>query len=163
VSTQNFEIVDLPPSTLVGLSADFYGAMSPKFNGQEVLGPIWGKVHALGAALQLPKNSRMISATGPSNNDLLGEGLLTQFIGFEVQTEPAEIGELSVFQVPGGKYATIQHVGSMDTLVQSIQDFYGQVLPGAGCTQANGLHLEIYDERYNETQNSIMTIAAPIK
>jgi predicted transcriptional regulator YdeE len=163
VTTQNFKIVDLPSATLVGLSADFYGAMSPKFNGQEVLGPVWAKVHSLGAALKLPKNSKMISATGPSDSDVAGEGLLTQFIGFVVDAVPEELGELSVFQVPGGKYASIEHVGTMETLVQSIQDFYTQALPGAGCTQASGLHLEIYDERYNDTEHSIMTIAAPIR
>lgn len=44
-----FEVVEMPATKLVGLNADFYGGMSPKFNPQ-VLGELWGRVHSkLGA------------------------------------------------------------------------------------------------------------------
>lgn len=163
VSTANFQIVELPKRTLVGMSADFFGAMSPKFNGQEVLGPIWGTVQAKRVEFGLPVGTLMIGATNASDSPEAAEGLLTQFVGIVFNDLPADLLGLDVFEVPAGKYATIEHHGGMDKLVESIQEFYTQALPGAGCSQASGLHLEIYDERYNETESSIMTIAAPIK
>ena len=71
---------------------------------------------------------------------------------------------LEVFEIEGGLYASTEHVGSMDGLVTSIQKFYGELLPVYGCTQRSGLHLEIYDKRFDmESPDSIMTIAAPVK
>jgi predicted transcriptional regulator YdeE len=161
--SEKFSVVDLPARILVGKSADFYGAMSPKFNGQEVLGPVWGLMQAKRIELGLPEGNLMIGATRPAEGAEAANGLLNQFVGCVVDEVPADLLGLDVLELPADKYATYEHVGGMETLVDSIQHFYGELLPEHGCTQRNGLHLEIYDERFDMTSpNSIMTIAAPV-
>ena len=154
-----FEVVDYPALTLIGLNADFYGGMSPKFNGQEVLGPIWGSVHRKIAELGLTGN--MIGATRSADSG--EEGLLNQFVGLVVDKLPADLNGLDVLELPAMTLATYEHFGSMDGLVASIQKFYGEVLPGSGCNQNSGWHLEIYDERFDfQNPDSVMLIAAPV-
>jgi len=157
-------VIELPARTLIGISADFYGAMSPKFNGQEVLGPIWGQVHAKRAELGIPADAMMISATQPADTDEAANGLLNQFVGIVVDSIPADVKGLEVMELEAGLYAATEHVGGMETLVDSVRKFYSELLPGSGCTQRSGLHLEIYDERFDMTSpTSIMTIAAPMR
>ena len=157
--TQLFEIQESPALYLIGLSADFYGGMSPKFNGQEVLGPLWGKVHQALAALGIER-TKMIGATRTADSG--EEGLLNQFVGAVVSEVPANIGDLEVLALPAMKLATYEHHGSMNGLVASIQKFYGEVLPGQGCARSGDWHLEIYDERYTDGDDSVMLIAVPI-
>jgi hypothetical protein len=54
------KVAEFPARILIGKSADFYGAMSPKFNGQDVLGPVWGEMNAMGKALGLPDRTAMM-------------------------------------------------------------------------------------------------------
>ena len=156
-------VSELPARTLIGKRADFYGAMSPKFNGHEVLGPVWGEVQAKRIALGYPADAILIGATEPADSPEAKNGRLTQFVGIGVDEVPADQMGLEVFKIDGGLYASTEHIGSMDSLVTSIQKFYGELLPVYGCTQRSGLHLEIYDKRFNlESPDSIMTIAAPV-
>jgi predicted transcriptional regulator YdeE len=148
-----------PSVKLIGLSADFYGGMSPKFNGQEVLGPLWGKVHQQLAEAGINR-VKMIGATRTADSG--EEGLLNQFVGAVVADVPANIGDLHVLELPAMKLATYEHHGGMDKLVASIQKFYGEVLPGQGCARSGDWHLEIYDERYTDGDDSVMLIAVPI-
>ena len=158
------KVAEFPARILIGKSADFYGAMSPKFNGQEVLGPIWGYVHAKRAELGLPADSTMIGATQPADSPEAENGLLNQMVGIVVDEVPADLKGLEVLEVPAGLFAYTEHVGSMETMVDSIRQFYADLFPIAGCTQRSGLHLEIYDTRFNmESPDSIMTIAAPVE
>ena len=92
------------------------------------------------------------------------DGLLNQFVGIQVSDLPADLRGLDVLEIPAGTYATFEHIGGMEKLVESTQEFYNELLPDMGCTVDNGLHLEIYDERFDLNRaDSIMTIAAPIK
>jgi len=154
-----FEVVEYPAVTLIGLNADFYGGMSPKFNGKEVLGPLWGKVHQLLIASGIDRKN-MIGATRTA--DLREEGLLNHFVGAVVSEVPDELNGLEVLELPAMKLATMEHHGTMDGLIASIQKFYGQVLPEQGCVRDGDWHLEIYDERYNDGDSSVMLIAVPI-
>lgn len=159
-----FEIVELPARILLGKSTDFYGAMSPKFNGQEKLGPVWGLMQAKRIELGLPAGSLMIGVTRAADSPEAANGLLNQFVGCVVESVPADLLGLEIFEIPAGTYATCEHVGGMETLTNSIQQFYGELLPGAGCAQASGLHLELYDERFDMTKpDSAITIAAQVK
>jgi len=158
--TNQFEVVDQPAIKLIGLAADFYGGMSPKFNGQEVLGPLWGKVHQTLGELNIPR-IKMIGATRSADSG--EEGLLNQFVGAVVTEVPANIGILEVLELPEMKLATYEHHGSMAGLVATIQKFYGEVLPGQGCARSGDWHLEIYDERYTDGDDSVMLIAVPIR
>jgi predicted transcriptional regulator YdeE len=158
------KVAEFPARILVGKSADFYGAMSPKFNGQEVLGPVWGEMNALGKALGLPERTAMMSATRPAASAEAENGLLTQFIGYVVETIPTDLKGLDVLEVPAGLFAFVEHVGNMDTLVDSVRGFYSALDSLEGCNQRSGFHLEIYDERFDMADpDSIMTIAAPVQ
>jgi predicted transcriptional regulator YdeE len=158
------KVVEFPARILIGKSADFYGAMSPKFNGQEVLGPIWGEMNAMGKALGLPDRTPMMSATRPAKSPEAENGLLTQFIGYVVEAIPADLKGLEVLEVPAGLFAYTEHLGGMDTLVDSVRGFYSALDSLKGCTQRSGFHLEIYDARFDMSEpTSIMTIAAPVQ
>jgi predicted transcriptional regulator YdeE len=158
------KVAEFPARILIGKSADFYGALSPKFNGQEVLGPVWGEMNALREPLGLPVRTTMMSATSPAKSPEAENGLLTQFIGYVVETIPADLKGLEVLEVPAGLFAYTEHVGSMDTLVDSVRGFYSALDSLEGYTQGSGLHLEIYDERFNMNDpGAIMTIAAPVQ
>jgi predicted transcriptional regulator YdeE len=158
------KVAEYPASILVGKSADFYGAMSPKFNGQEVLGPVWGELNAMGEVLGLPERTPMMSATRPADSPEAENGLLNQFIGYVVDVIPADLKGLDVLEIPAGTFAYVEHVGGMDTLVDSVRGFYSALDSLEGCTQRSGFHLEIYDERFDMSKpDSIMTIAAPVQ
>jgi predicted transcriptional regulator YdeE len=159
-----FEVVEMPATKLVGLDADFYGGMSPKFNPQ-VLGELWGRVHSkLGAIDEsIRLAGRMIAATRPAGSG--EEGLLNQFVGLEVAELPTDLNGLEVFQLPAMRLATYEHHGSLKGLVASIEKLYGEVLPASGLKQPTpwSLELEIYDERFKvQSDESVMTIATPI-
>ena len=158
-----FEVVDFSATTLLGLSADFYGGMSPKFNGPEVLGPLWGRVFTQLEELGIAYQGRMIAATRPAASG--EEGLLNQFVGQVIDQVPKDLKGLKIFELPAMRLATYEHHGSMHGLVASIKKLYGEVLPESGLKQPTpwALELEIYDERFKvQSDESIMTIATPI-
>jgi predicted transcriptional regulator YdeE len=158
-----FEVINMPATTLIGLNADFYGAMSPKFNGQEVLGPLWGRVFTQLEELGIAYQGRMIAATRPADSD--EEGLLNQFVGQVVDEIPSDLKELEVFELPAMRLATYEHHGSMHGLVDSIKKLYGEILPASGLKQPHpwALELEIYDENFDPKKpDSVMLIATPI-
>jgi predicted transcriptional regulator YdeE len=157
-----FNIIEMPKRILIGLDADFYGAMSPKFNGQEKLAPVWGAMYQKKNEFGFGPKVLMIGATRAAEGAT--DGLLNQFVGLVVEELPADLRGLNILELPGGTYATFEHIGGMETLVKSTQEFYNELLPDMGCTVDNGLHLEIYDERFDLNRaDSIMLIAAPIK
>lgn len=157
-----FNIVEMPKRILIGLDADFYGAMSPKFNGQEKLAPVWGAMYKKKKEFGFGPEVLMIGATRPAQGAT--DGLLNQFVGLVVEELPADLRGLNVLEIPAGTFATFEHIGGMEKLVESTQKFYNELLPGMGCTVDNGMHLEIYDERFDLNRaDSIMVIAAPIK
>jgi hypothetical protein len=158
------KVAEFPARVLIGKSADFYGAMSPKFNGQEVLGPIWGLMNSMREPLGLPERTTMIGATRPAASAEAADGLLNQFVGYVVDEVPADLQGLEILEIECGLFASYEHVGPMEKLVEGVQKFYGELLPGSGCTQRPGLHLEIYDERFDMSDpQSVMTIAAPVQ
>ena len=160
---RKFEVVDFAATYLIGLNADFYGGMSPKFNGQEVLGPLWGRVFTQLEELGIAYQGRMIAATRPAASG--EDGLLNQFVGQVVEAIPSDLKGLEVFELPAMRLATYEHHGSMHGLVASIKKLYGEVLPSSGLKQPTpwSLELEIYDENFDPNNpDSVMLIATPV-
>ena len=156
------KVAQFAARTIIGKSVDFYGAMSPKFNGQEVLGPVWGQMNSMREPLDLPERTTMVGATRPATPG--EEGLMNQFIGYAVEAIPADLMGLEVLEIPAGLFAYVEHVGSMDGLVDSVRGFYADLNSLEGYEQTSGLHLEIYDARFDMADpQSIMTIAAPVQ
>jgi predicted transcriptional regulator YdeE len=158
-----FEVIEMPATTLIGLNSDFYGGMSPKFNGQEVLGPLWGRVFTQLEDLGIAYQGRMIAATRPAASE--EEGLLNQFVGQVVDELPSNLKGLEVFELPAMRLATYEHHGSMSGLVESIKKLYGEVLPASGLKQPHpwALELEIYEADFDPKKpDSVMLIATPV-
>ncbi len=158
-----FEVIEMSAKTLIGLNADFYGGMSPKFNGQEVLGPLWGRVFTQLEDLGIAYQGRMIAATRPAASG--EDGLLNQFVGQVADELPSDLKGLEVFELPAMRLATYEHHGSMHGLVDSIKKLYGEVLPSSGLKQPTpwSLELEIYDESFDPNNpESVMLIATPV-
>ena len=161
--TAKFEVIDFPATTLIGLEADFYGGMSPKFNGQEVLGPLWQRIFSKLGEAGIAFQGQMIAATRPASSG--EEGLLTQFVGQVVEQVPSDLHGLEIFELPAMRLATYEHHGSMNGLVASIEKFYGEILPESGLEQPKpwSLELEIYDRDYNPSNpDAMMRIGAPV-
>ena len=156
------KVIEFGPVTLVGLQADFYGGMSPKFNGQEILGPLWGKLNALIAELALPVG-QMVAATGAAKSG--EEGLLNQFAGLIVDQVPEDLAGLEVLHLPKVKLAVTEHIGAMDKFMETLGHFYSELLPKSGLTllEPERFEFEIYDQRFSLTDpNSIMTIGVVV-
>jgi len=157
-----FEVVEMPATTLVGLNADFYGGMSPKFNPQ-VLGELWGRVFSELEDLGIAYQGRMIAVTRPAASG--EEGLLNQFVGQVVEQVPSNLKGLEVFELPAMRLATYEHHGSMTGLVASIEKLYDEVLPASGLKQPTpwSLELEIYEDDYDpKNPDAVMLIATPV-
>ena len=142
------KVIEFGPLTLIGLHADFYGGMSPKFNGQEVLGPLWSKVFDKLSELGMPFG-QMIGATGFAESG--EDGLLNQFVGLVVEQVPSELNGLEVMQLPKVRLAATEHVGSMATFMQTIGEFYSEALPKSGLQtlMPERFEFEIYGPEYN--------------
>ena len=156
--SNEIKIIEFGPVTLVGLNADFYGGMSPKFNAREVLGPGWGKLFALIGENGLPFG-QMVAATGNATSG--EEGLLNQFAGLVVDEVPESLAGLEVLHLPKVKLATIEHIGSMESFMHTIGKFYSELLPASGLTSIfeGRFEFEFYDERFSQTDpNSVMTM-----
>lgn len=158
-----FEVVDFAATTLVGIEADFYGGMSPKFNGPEILGPVWQQVFEKLEGIGIAYQGRMIAATRPASSG--EEGLLTQFVGQEVAVLPDDLNGLQILELPAMRLATYEHHGSMNGLVASIEKLYGEVLPASGLEQPKpwSLELEIYGVDYDpRNPDAVMLIGTPV-
>lgn len=156
------KVVEFGPVTLIGLQADFYGGMSPKFNGKEILGPIWGQLYRKINELGLPIR-QMVAATGDAESG--EEGLLNQFAGLVVDEVPENLNGLSVLHLPKVKLATAEHIGSMDTFMDTIGKFYREMLPASGLKliMTDRFEFEIYDERFSlEDPNSVMILGTVV-
>jgi predicted transcriptional regulator YdeE len=160
--TNAIKVIEFGPVTLVGLEADFYGGMSPKFNGKEILGPMWGQIFTKFSELGLPIN-HMVAATGRAKSG--EEGLLNQFAGCVVDSVPDDLNGLSVLQLPKVKLAVTEHIGSMDTFMETIGNFYRNLLPASGLKELfpERFEYEIYDERFSQKDpNSVMRIGCVV-
>ena len=156
------KVIESGPVTMVGLQADFYGGMSPKFNGQEVLGPIWGQLYQKINELGLPVRE-MVAATGHAKSG--EEGLLNQFAGLVVDEVPANLNGLEVLRLPKVKLATTEHIGSMNEFLHTIGKFYSEALPESGLQtlMPERFEFEIYDSRFSlEDPNSVMTMGVVV-
>lgn len=50
--------------------------------------------------------------------------------------------------LPAGRYAVLEHRGTVDSLPDSFRAAYGEWLPAAGLKPAEGMAFEFYDERF---------------
>lgn len=156
-------VQDLPELTLIGLGADFISNLYPKSNAMDVIPPLWNRFFGQLAELEGINATWMVGAMGHAKKPTGEPGEMSYFAGARVQEVPSDVGPLKTLVIPAGRYAICEHVGSVANLVATNEYFYKRWLPESGLTWRDGYDLEIYDERFNDTDDSILLICCPIE
>jgi len=158
MSTPKVVEMDLAPTTVVGVSGVFTGAMEPDSDAMEVIPQLW---------------KRLMEATGEHfftaqwsvgvMNDI-GDGAKMNYLAaIRLDDSGGQHEGLEVVELAGGKYVACEHVGSLDSLAATTAWFYSDYLATSGLRVRNAYHLEIYDERFDRhAPDSVMLICAPV-
>ena len=84
------------------------------------------------------------------------------FAGVESATDFGDSFESLI--VPAGNYFAVTFRGSLQEMDSAFQQAYGEVIEGSGLLQRDGLHLEMYDGRFDATsERSEMEILIPVQ
>jgi predicted transcriptional regulator YdeE len=158
MTTPNIIEYELAPTTVVGVSGVFIGAMAPNSDAQTVIPELWSELRK--------------SAGGDFYDGHWAVGVMSDaedgkkmnyLAAIRLTENGAQLDGMDVVDLPGGKYIACEHVGSLDGLGATTGWFYGEYLPNAEWKVRNGYHLEIYDERFHhESDQSVMLICAPV-
>jgi predicted transcriptional regulator YdeE len=156
------EVTNYPARTIVGLKRNFIGAGNPNSNAMQVIGPLWGEMSKIFFSLGLTDNDYPlgVGAMWPAESGEPGE--MTYFAGYEVIEADKDLGGLDLLHIPAGKYASVTHTDSMETLSQTVISFYSDLLPKSGHERRAGMDLELYIETGAPDFSSKAVIAAPI-
>lgn len=154
------EIQELPARTIIGMSRPFIPAVEPGSNAPSVIGPLWGEMSKVFFGLNATDNEYPIGVGAMWPSDRSGE--MIYFAGYEVAEVPESLGGLEVLQIAAGKFATVTHTDSLDTMSQTVTAFYSDLLPISGLQRRDGVDLELYIETGAPDFSSKAVIAAPI-
>ncbi len=150
--------VTLPPMRLAGLSGEFVSAMQPNSDAHIVIPQLWDRLNGL--ANQGGDHHRW--SAGLMNDAALGKMIYTAAV--RLDDEEVASDELEIVDFPGGSYVGCEHVGSLDTIGETTAWFYATYLPTSGRVLRGGIHVEIYDERFDpHSSDSVVVICAPIE
>lgn len=154
---------ELPHMTLIGLSGEFLGLMSPTPNGHEVIPGIWGQLFdSLDEADEFEFGWAVGVMRPLAGSDV--PGAMEYFAGLVVESMPEHHPGLRQLEVPAGMFAVCEHIGSVDDLNETTGWFYSEYLPQSGEKSRDADHLEVYDDRFDpESDHSVVMICAPIE
>jgi predicted transcriptional regulator YdeE len=158
MTTPNVITIEVPTTTLVGVSGQFTSGLHPDPDAHEVIPQLW---------------ERLMTKVGPVlhdshwavgvMNDVEGSSKMNYLAAIRLDDNGGRTDGLESVNLPGGTYLACEHVGSLDTLFQTTQWFYTEYLPSSGKELRDGYHLEIYDERFvPDSPDSVLLIAAPV-
>ena len=156
-------VQELPQLQLIGVAADFVSSLHQDSNAQDVIPPLWNRFFGQLAELENIEATWMVGAMGYASKPTGQPGEMSYFAGARVEQIPDDIGPLKTLTVPAGRYAICEHVGPIDTLVATTEWFYKRWLPESGLTWRDSFDLEIYDERFNGAEDSVLLICCPIE
>jgi predicted transcriptional regulator YdeE len=158
MATPNVITIDVPTTTLVGVSGQFTSGLQPDPDAHEIIPQLWQRLMtAVGGALHDAH-----WAVGVMN-DVEGSSKMNYLAAIRLDDNGGRSDDLEVVNLPGGSYLACEHVGSLETLGQTTELFYAQHVPSLGFEIRDGYHLEIYDERFDpESSDSVVLICAPI-
>ena len=136
-----------------GLVTTTYPLADPR-NNPHLVPQLWGQLMQRMGELEL-------AATGPmfGVGRMVGEEM-EYLAGFEADT--AFDGGV-LWDVPAAEYAVFDHVGSLATLCHTFDFIFSEWLPASGRQMAAAPLLEIYDERFDDSNpESVFEICLPL-
>jgi len=158
MSTPKVSSIEVPATTLVGVSGEFISGLQPNSDAQEVIPQLWGRLmeshgHALHDAHW---------AVGVIR-DVGGGSTMSYLAAIRLEDSEGNTQGLQTLELPGGSYLACEHVGPLNDIGQTTQWFYSEYLPSSGTQLRDDYHLEIYDDRFDpESKDSVVLICAPI-
>lgn len=153
----------LPAMTVIGISRNFLGIMSPDADGHEVIPELWGQLFDQLDEVDEFEFGWAVGLMSPVNGPDAKPGEMEYFAGLVIDSEPAEHAGLTIRKVAAGEYAVCEHIGSLDGLGETTAWFYSEYLPTSNLAERDAYHLEVYDERFDpESDHSVVMICAPI-
>jgi predicted transcriptional regulator YdeE len=148
--------VDVPATTLVGMSGQFIGGLGPDWNAHDVIPHLWQR---LMESADLHDADWSIGVM----NDVEGSSKMNYLAAIRLEDNGGRSDGLETLELPGGSYLACEHVGLLDGLRDTTVWFYTRYLPSSGVALRDGYHLEIYDERFDpESSDSVMLICVPV-
>jgi AraC family transcriptional regulator len=158
MSTPNVSTIEVPATTLVGVSGQFLSGLHPDSDAHQVIPQLWGRLmESHGHALHDAHWSAGVMS------DIEGSSKMNYLAAIRLEDSEHNTEGLERLELPGGSYLACEHVGSLEAMGQTTAWFYTQYLPSSGVQLRDGYHLEIYDDRFDpESSDSIVLICAPI-
>jgi predicted transcriptional regulator YdeE len=159
MATPNIIEYELAPTTVVGVSGVFIGAMAPQSDAHTVIPQLWIQLmQSVGDDFYNANWSVGVMSDAEDGNKM------NYLAGMRLSDRDGQRDGMDVIELRGGKYVACEHVGSIDGLGATTGWFYGEYLPTSAWKIRNGYHLEIYDERFNpDSDDSVMLICAPVQ
>ena len=151
MSTPNVSTIEVPATTVVGVSGEFISGLGPNSDGLEVIPALWGRLmESHGHALHDAHWSVGVMS------DLPGGSTMKYMAAIRLEDSEHNTQGLERLELSGGSYLACEHVGSLTTLRQTTAWFYSEYLPSSGTKLREGYHLEIYDDRFDpESKDSV--------
>ena len=157
----NIEVI--PSMTLLGLARPFVPALEPGANGPQVISQLWAEVSQVFFGLASTRDDYPVGVGAMWLADPQVTSSMIYFAGYKVQEVPADFGSLQVLEIAEGEYATVKHSDGMESLPQTIREFYSEALPKSAQQRRDGYDLELYYQTGAPDFSSSVIIAAPVE
>jgi AraC family transcriptional regulator len=159
MSTPKVIEYDFFPTTVVGVSGVFIGAMAPDTDAQKVIPQLWNQL------MEIAGDNFYKARWSVGVMSDVDDGRRMNYVAaMRLSDNDGKHGGMDVVELPGGKYAGCEHVGSLDSIAATTGWFYGEFLPSSEWHLRDGYHLEVYDERFDpDSPDSVMLICAPVQ
>jgi len=141
---------------LVGVTAHFRGAMEPDADYDVVIPALWQRLDGEVATRRILGDRRFGLITVTDVPGVMRYEACILATGGDTST-------LSPISFPGGRYVCVEHEGSLEGLAHTVRWFYGEYLLTAPYDLVDGAHIEMYDKRFTNDANSVMTVGAPYR
>ena len=160
------KFVDLPEMKVVGMGTKFISIFSPDKNNMKTIPALWGQFMSqisritnrvggacFGLVEMLPENG------GKSHKDEMFYIAAAEVADFD--SVPAGMIHRTI---PGGRYASFTHAGTLMGLEKTMNQIYNVWLPKSGVQLRNAPHLEFYDQRFiPDSDKSEFDILLPLQ
>jgi predicted transcriptional regulator YdeE len=158
MSTPNVSSIEVPATTLVGVSGLFIGAMDPNSDAQTVIPQLWERLtESHGHAFHNAHWSVGVM------REVGGGSAMSYLAAIRLEDSEGNTQGLETLELPGGSYLACEHVGPLSNFSQTAIWFYSEYLPSTGTPLRDDYHLEIYDDRFDpESKDSVVLICAPV-
>jgi len=158
MSTPNVSTIEVPATTVVGVSGQFISGHEPNSDAGEVIPALWARLaESHGHAFHDAHWSVGVMS------DVEGSSKMNYLAAIRLEDSEHNTQGLETLELPGGTYLACEHVGPLSTFRQTAVWFYSEYLPSSGARLREGYHLEIYDDRFDpESKDSIVLICAPV-